>query len=566
MTKIKKSIIIFLVFLMPVSLTFQSCEKVQEIIDLLDYIAEMAGWWKDTEDMDNIPEDITPFEEEESDGPPVVPATVVSLEHLFPPIGDQGQYGTCVVWAVGYAHKTALDALEKGWNQTQLASASNQASPQDLWWTIPSAKRGSRCGGTNFEPAFDAMITFGVKSLAAEPYPLKNVNCTKTTGGDPSNKLANYRKIASETQGLDVENFKGYLRAGRPISIGAQLGDRFMRWDSDAVIDNDTYNNPGMQHAYHAMVLVGFDDSKGTKGAFRVRNSWGPSWGDRGSIWVDYDFFCGKDGKKFCFAAFVAQNPVSISAGGNPTTLTGADLLAFDADDFEYNDPNKFYNRMFDYEVFNSGTETIYPSQRWTITYMIYNANNAKEFHIILDDYYTDECEPLDEDDDPWGYLEDCGLHDRGLIHGFWSNITVEPGEWLEYQFPYVMPNVKDGNYYLVLMVDSYDVIKEVNEDNNFFFITAEGGKPLIIRNNKITNKPNRNRSMVRNSVEKLPAKFSNTPHQTTVVPGNLNSYTPAEIQTMLIHHKNSGLLEAKRKAFHLENSVEKKFEKRRKQ
>ena len=38
----------------------------------------------------------------------------VDLSPKFPPIGDQGQYGTCVAWAVAYNLKTALDGMDRG--------------------------------------------------------------------------------------------------------------------------------------------------------------------------------------------------------------------------------------------------------------------------------------------------------------------------------------------------------------------------------------------------------------------------------------------------------------------
>jgi inhibitor of cysteine peptidase len=38
----------------------------------------------------------------------------------------------------------------------------------------------------------------------------------------------------------------------------------------------------------HALVLVGWDDSLGTNGAWRVKNSWGTWWGDDGYMWIGY--------------------------------------------------------------------------------------------------------------------------------------------------------------------------------------------------------------------------------------------------------------------------------------
>ena len=389
MTKIKKGIAIFLVFIMPVSLTFKSCDKLEDLLDFLALVGDLAGWWEEKEDTKNIPEDITPFDED-----PKNLAGKADLEHLFPPIGDQGRYGTCVAWAVGYYLKTSLDAIERGWTTQDLRNTSNQVSPQDLWSIIDPNKRGANCGGTNFEPAFEAIISKGVNSLANVPY-TTSVNCSRTTGGYANNKLANYRKIAADAQGMTVDNFKSYLNAGRPIAFGAKLGDSFMNWKGSGTIRTDTYNGKNMQHAYHAMVLVGYDDERQ---AFRVRNSWGSSWGDNGSIWVDYDFFVGTGsnvGKSFCFAAFVAQNPVNVSSMGTPAiTSQGTDLLAFFADDYDYDKDlygDAHYTRTAEYVVYNSGTTTVSPSQNWTVTYMYYNARNAKEYTIIFDDYFTNE-------------------------------------------------------------------------------------------------------------------------------------------------------------------------------
>ena len=116
--KIKRGIIGLLLLSLPLS--FQSC-TVDDILGYLLEIISQTGWLAEDEDMDNIPEDITPFDNDDSQ--PF--RSVVSLEEKFPPIGDQGSYGTCVTWAVGYNLKTSLNAIEKGWNQSDLGNKSN---------------------------------------------------------------------------------------------------------------------------------------------------------------------------------------------------------------------------------------------------------------------------------------------------------------------------------------------------------------------------------------------------------------------------------------------------------
>ena len=528
-----KKKLINIAFVLGVAFSLTSCE---EILDAILASIDQMGWLADQEDMDNIPEDITPF-----DGNTNNLSSRVSLESKFPPIGNQGQYGTCVAWAVGYNLKTALNAIENGWSSSQLASTANQASPKDLWMSIPSSNKGSQCKGAVFEAALDAMITNGVASLQSVPYTSLG-NCTGTKKGDSNNRLANYRKIASETEGLTVSNFKGYLNAGRPIAIGAKLGDRFMDWNSSSVLSSDTYNKPDMQHAYHAMALVGYDDSKN---AFRVRNSWGTSWGDNGSIWVDYNFFC----RSFCFAAFVAQNPTVKMTASMPA-LSGDDLLALWADDYPYEGEEVRFTRTFEYIVYNSGSTTIRPSSKWSAVYMYYNAKNAKDYEIIFEDYYTDEYGKEGDYDQ----LEDWETD--ALVGGYWNHITVPPKEVIgdDWVINYIMPTIT-GSYYLVLFADAYDVIHEVNEDNNFYFITAENGKPLEYRNGVVQNMPSARSMELRSAgsesaVKQLPEQFGNTETQTTVTPENPNTYTPDELRAMLLHDKKTGKLEAKIRAY----------------
>ena len=281
--------ILILLLLISVLKTCRDC-SVNKIIDQTGYLPEDENW-------DNIPDIEPPYDDEDLDSLP----DAVSLEQYFPPIGDQNPYGTCVAWAVGYNLKTALNAIENHWTKEQLERSEYQTSPRDLWYCIPQDGKGPRCGGTTFESAFSALMSDkGVATMDVVPYGNMG-NCNGVGSGNPKNRIESYGRVVSEGALPRVEYFKAYLKDTVPVVFGAKLGDRFMQWDDNSVLKADTYNNPNMMHAFHAMVLVGYDDGKH---AFRVRNSWGTSWGDNGSIWVDYDFFT----NDFCFAAFIVKN------------------------------------------------------------------------------------------------------------------------------------------------------------------------------------------------------------------------------------------------------------------
>jgi hypothetical protein len=65
------------------------------------------------------------------------------LTKYLPPIGDQGQYGTCVAWATAYNCKTTLESIKYGFTAAQLASPQYQLSPRDLFLNIDDAKKGA---------------------------------------------------------------------------------------------------------------------------------------------------------------------------------------------------------------------------------------------------------------------------------------------------------------------------------------------------------------------------------------------------------------------------------------
>lgn len=75
-------------------------------------------------------------------------------------------------------------------------------------------------------------------------------------------------------------------------------------WDSWSA---GTVHHGNSTNIDHDVILVGWDDSKGSRGAWKMRNSWGTSWADGGYGWIEY----GADsiGTEAVFALLNAQAP-----------------------------------------------------------------------------------------------------------------------------------------------------------------------------------------------------------------------------------------------------------------
>ncbi|MBU0486337.1 MAG: hypothetical protein KKA07_17930 [Bacteroidetes bacterium] len=510
------------------------------------------GWFGSTENLNEIENDIYL-------GSTGTNASSVDLLDKFPPIGNQGMFGTCVAWSVGYNLRSCLNAQENNLSKSQLESTSNQFSPKDLFWAVSTSDKGADCNGTSFESALDILVDRGVATMSTVPYTSLGDCSSSPDGSWTSNasqyKIENYRKIEP-----DRATIKSYLSQSRPVAFGAKLGDAFMSWNSSDVLtsDNDTYNG---QHAYHAMIISGYDDSKGPNGAFRVVNSWGTNWADQGYIWVDYGFF-----EQFCFAAFVAKGTASNPDNNNDNQVDPEELVSqkdvagwelSDYDDPNSSDPCK---RSITYNVFNVGQEEIPASTDWNIVYIYYNAYDANDYGILLYDYYSNDYGNYGED----GNLNDqSGATTPGISGNWWNHINVPGGVSVaqalygssdsRFNWGYTMPSTVTGKYYLVIIADGYDVIAEPDETNNYYYFTDSQGNPLTI-NNGVIDESKIYHTTLDKKVEK-PTALSKYPHSTAKNERNVNTYSPAEIIKLIEYQRNTGGLQKKVQQFIRQNN-----------
>ena len=507
----RHKIAIFMLALTPLFVTGCTEEGKVDWKKVLDIFMEMLGWNFDLEDTENVP-DTDPFNPED------VTETSKSWESKFPSIGDQGSYGTCVAWATGYAMKSALNNID-GKNFT--------TSPVDLWYFIEN--RGTKCNGASFEPAFIAMQNNGIVSMADAPFTNNKMTCDGVKGkGNADNKLGVYRIIAytkelsgKEDFGMTVANFKGHLQNG-PIAIGAKLGQRFMEWNNASVLsgtDTDKVNN---QHAYHALVVVGFDDSKN---AFRIRNSWGTGWGDNGSIWIDYTFFI----ERFCFGAWIASNPGKEPSASASLRSAGSasDLQMEVLKDYE----TATGSRVVEYDIKNTGSTTINADKNWSAVYLLFRKNRLSERYILFQDYYSNEGATGKIS----SYSDGAAINPSGNTV---TNINIAPGSsaagamgGTRLAFEYTLPPDKNGNelngdFYMVLIADAFSNVGEMEKENNVCFLTGRNGEPVQIVNGKITN---------------IPTQLKDV--RTLVSKTDLNNYSGIEIQQILQRQFKNGML-----------------------
>lgn len=461
--------------------------------------------------------------------------TSIDLTSKFPPIGNQGQLGTCVAWAIGYNNKTYLDGVARNLSPSQLQSFSNQYSPTDLFFSIDPSKRSCN-NGTNFEDAFNVLISRGVNTLANVPYDeVCRSNSPGSVATASANRIKNFRRIQGS-----VNEIKEYLAQGIPVVIGAMVNREFQQLRGNEVLNNLNYTG---NEGGHAMVIAGYDDSKS---AFCIVNSWGTSWGDYGFLWVGYNFlvnkFCVQGGQKSLFVAF-NDNATTINP---PTTGSTPDLAALVTSDFSiYQSLSTYINaRRAVFDVKNVGNQTIPASSNWNIYYLWINAFDANNYGIIFRGEFTTSI--------PQNTYQNINANytrfNFNLASGASLNQTIlgsSFGYW-----DYFMPQVT-GSYYLAMYIDKGNS-NETNQTNNVFYVTQvpkffNNGYSYKIANSTKPENKYQFEDMLSFKFNLSESELNNeaalTPYRELSNKEFVNAYTSQEIVSFLKHKiKNGGL------------------------
>jgi hypothetical protein len=214
-----------------------------------------------------------------------------SLEKYCPKPGDQGQYGTCVAFAVAYHLRTILWAKQN--NITSKSEIANFIfSPSYIYEQIKDEGDNDCQAGTNPVNAFELMKTMGIAKNATTPYRCGAEVTLDAMLEGIDFRIADYQilYLPDETDAsLKVNSVKKALSEGYPCMLGFVVAESF--YDAGALWEpTSTDDGPSGKHGRHAMCIVGYDDNK-YGGAFRILNSWGESWADNGFVWVKYKDF-----------------------------------------------------------------------------------------------------------------------------------------------------------------------------------------------------------------------------------------------------------------------------------
>lgn len=192
---------------------------------------------------------------------------------VITPVKDQGQCGSCWAFsAVGVVESANALATGHLW-----ALSEQQLLDCEDWFQ-------SGCGGGYNDKALTYISKYGACSQESYPYEAtdyKDNTCKagSTEHGQPGKAECTFGVEAGVISGYSdlAKNVIG-LETGlnqMPVSVTIRADGTFQSYRSGVLSENC----PFMGQVNHAVIAVGYDNE-----SFKIRNSWGSSWGEGGYV------------------------------------------------------------------------------------------------------------------------------------------------------------------------------------------------------------------------------------------------------------------------------------------
>ena len=181
------------------------------------------------------------------------------------PVTDQGQCGSCWAFA-GVAH---LESMAKIYGEVELDLSEQQV--------VSCVTPEHGCDGWYTTAAYDYFRNVGLVDEECMPYHANDTDpCYWSDPCEKWAKISGYTPVSN-----DVNSIKTALLTG-PVKSSMAVEDTFMSYTGGC------YDKPYFG-TNHAVLIVGWDDNMcDGDGAWMVKNSWGPGWGEDGFFYIKY--------------------------------------------------------------------------------------------------------------------------------------------------------------------------------------------------------------------------------------------------------------------------------------
>lgn len=200
----------------------------------------------------------------------------LTMTYKFPAIYNQGQLGSCTANSICAAYCFDVLNYETGVD----------FSPSRLYLYYKERELENDTpddSGASITDGLTVLQKNGVCSETKWPYVIEKFTDKPTIDCDDEAK--NHMCIDGRRVRPTLIELKNCLRNKFPFVFGFDVYESFQQLPPDFVVPMPQPNEKLL--GGHAVIAVGYDDDKQL---FKIRNSWGETWGDQGHFYMPYEY------------------------------------------------------------------------------------------------------------------------------------------------------------------------------------------------------------------------------------------------------------------------------------
>lgn len=179
----------------------------------------------------------------------------LSKDPYFPPIGDQGQFGSCAAFSTGYYMKTYMEAKKRGWDVSDPSFINTDyiMSPQFIF----EVANDGQSTGISASTAIDVITQIGCTRWSTLPYTESYSGLILEEAVWREAPIYRGRKTGYSEYGClymmsvdsneKIEIIKTLLAVGIPLHIGVDA-DQYSKLDLQDIWDIDNYHDSTVNH------------------------------------------------------------------------------------------------------------------------------------------------------------------------------------------------------------------------------------------------------------------------------------------------------------------------------
>jgi C1A family cysteine protease len=210
----------------------------------------------------------------------MAPPPVVDLTSFCPAVWDQGDLGSCTAHAGSALASFVMK--KKGYRVYMPARLCI------YYWTRLAEGTPNEDSGATLTDTMKTLSRYGIPNETGWRYDIRRFRVKP--GPVVTQDGKNHRMATGLAVNQNLDDFKACLAEGWPFMFGFAVYESFDNIGSNGIMPMPKTNEDIL--GGHAVLAVGYDDNKQM---FKIRNSWGKSWGAQGYFWMPYTFITDHD-------------------------------------------------------------------------------------------------------------------------------------------------------------------------------------------------------------------------------------------------------------------------------